>query len=151
MTHISNSEISESLNRSRIARLLSNDKKKVFKRSLLEFIQYGLKYVFLGEPGAVVKGVATSHSVYPLKDLITSGNDPGYVWPYSQGRSRGMSLTPLYKTIPEIAYDNQDFYELLCLIDAIRVGKSREVKFALIELEKRIIADDSSLTDIRPG
>ncbi|WP_202405921.1 hypothetical protein [Hufsiella ginkgonis] len=43
---ISTSEISESLNRSRIAKLISPDKKKVFRSALMRFIENGLSFVF---------------------------------------------------------------------------------------------------------
>src|ERR1700761_3830254 len=48
---ISGSEISESLNRSMIARLISQDKRKVARQSLFEFLIYGLKYSFPVEIG----------------------------------------------------------------------------------------------------
>src|SRR5471030_1071946 len=60
--NISQSEISESLNRSAIAGLISPDKKKVFKNALLNFIEHGLPYVFPVEPGSIEKGIATAHS-----------------------------------------------------------------------------------------
>ena len=43
---ISQSEISESLNRSVISGLISSDKRKLMKMSLLEFLEFGLKYVY---------------------------------------------------------------------------------------------------------
>lgn len=70
--YISNSEISESLNRSMIAKLIAPDKKKVFKNALLNFVGNGLRYVFPAEPGPIVRGVPTAHSAPILKDLFSS-------------------------------------------------------------------------------
>ena len=53
---ISQSEISESLNRSRMALLVDGNKKRVYRDSLLEFIIHGLKYVFPIVVGPVVRG-----------------------------------------------------------------------------------------------
>src|SRR3546814_1528586 len=53
-------EISESLNRSRIAGLLDPAKKKVFRNALLEFIRYGLPYVFPVEPGPFVRSCCSN-------------------------------------------------------------------------------------------
>ena len=51
---ISPSEISESLNRCKIAGLIDSKKRTVHRNSLKEFLIYGLKYVFPVEPGSIV-------------------------------------------------------------------------------------------------
>ena len=62
---ISQSEVSKSLVRSKYAGLLDSSGKKVSKLALLEFIEYGIKYVFPQQPGAIVRGIATAHSAPP--------------------------------------------------------------------------------------
>ena len=47
---ISASEVSESLERSRMARLVSEDKRELYRSSLMEFLVFGLKYVFPHHP-----------------------------------------------------------------------------------------------------
>lgn len=127
--HISQSEISESLNRSAIAGLISPDKKKVFKNALLNFIQHGLPYVFPAEPGSIEKGIATAHSAPVMKDSFIS--DDNYVWPYVHGKLRGQSILPLYpKQVQAVAHDER-LYNMLALVDSIRVGKVREREKAL--------------------
>ncbi|MFM8432117.1 MAG: hypothetical protein ACKOA1_04900, partial [Bacteroidota bacterium] len=64
---ISNSEVSESINRSIQAGLISSDKKTLLKGALLEFLNHGLKYVYPQHPGSIVRGIATAHSAQPLK------------------------------------------------------------------------------------
>jgi predicted transcriptional regulator len=59
---ISASEVSESLNRSEIAGLVDGTHRSVMRRSLLEFLQFGLRYVFPQQPGALVVGMPTAHS-----------------------------------------------------------------------------------------
>lgn len=135
--HISLSEVSESLNRSRIAKLIGKDK-AVSKISLYEFLIYGLKFVFPVEPSAVTRGVPTSHSSSPLKEEIVQNTD-NYVWPYSKGTKRGMGVTPLYKTVPEFATELVDLCELLALVDALRVGQIRESNLAVKFLKERIV------------
>jgi hypothetical protein len=134
---ISQSEVSEVLNRCKIARLINGDKRKVHINSFKEFIVYGLKYVFPAEPGPVVRGIPTAHSAPPISEHIFSGTD-NYVWPYAKGTLRGQAIEPLYKTIPIVAQNDQLFYELLVIIDTLRVGRAREIKIALEELEERI-------------
>lgn len=133
---ISQSEISKSLNRSKNAGLLAPNGKAVMKMALLEFLQYGLRYVFPVKPGAVVRGMPTSHSASPLKEEIQSSE--AYVWPYGKGNVRGHSILPLYPTVPEAALKDAKLYELLALADALRVGRARERELAVSELKKRL-------------
>jgi len=134
---ISPSEVSEALNRCKIAKLIDSKKRKVNINSLIEFLVYGLKYVFPTEPGAIVKGIPTAHSASPIKEHISSGNDI-YVWPYAKGNSRGQAIEPLYKTLPKVVENDILFYELLTIIDTIRVGRVREIEIAIEELSKRL-------------
>lgn len=133
---ISASEISESVNRSMQAALLSPDKKSLMRRALLEFLQHGLPYVFPQKPGALVRGIPTAHSAPPLKALIQS--DENYVWPFSKGTVRGQSIEPLYRSVPKAIQKDSLLYEMLALVDALRVGKTREREMAANELSKRV-------------
>jgi len=135
--NLSPSEVSEALNRSKIAKLIDGKKKSVNPNSFREFLIYGLKYVFPVEPGAIVRGVQTAHSAPPISENISQGGDV-YVWPYAKGEKRGQAIEPLYKTIPEIAPKDKSFYELLAITDTLRVGRAREIKIAIEELEKRM-------------
>jgi len=135
--NISQSEVSEALNRCKIARLIDGEKRKVYINSFKEFLIYGLKYVFPAEPGSIVRGTPTAHSATPIKERISIGFE-NYVWPYFKGTLRGQAIEPLYSTIPMVVKNDQLFYELLVIIDTIRVGRVREVKIAIEELEKRL-------------
>ena len=132
---ISGSEISESLNRSMIARLISPDKKTVMKNTLLKFIENGLRFVFPAEPAGIVRGMATGHSAPILKEFFQSGE--AYVWPYSHGKAKGESISPLYANQVRAALEDENLYHMLALLDAIRIGKTRECEKAL-ELLKQI-------------
>ena len=134
---VSPSEVSEALNRCKIAGLIDSKKRSVDVNSFKEFLMYGLKYVIAVEPGAVIKGSSTAHSSSPINEHIASGGDV-YVWPYAKGTQRGQSIEPLYKTLPAIIQEDKIFYELLAIVDTIRVGRARELKIAIEELEKRL-------------
>ncbi|MGC9338005.1 MAG: hypothetical protein ACP5EQ_07975 [Candidatus Cloacimonadia bacterium] len=133
---ISASEISESLNRSLIAGLLSSDKKGIKKMSLLDFLQFGLPYVYPQQPGAMVRGIGTAHSAPPLNNQIFS--EEHYVWPYAKGDIRGQAIEPLHPNTPEACLKDQEYYELMALSDALRIGKVRERKIAFEMIRDRI-------------
>jgi DNA-binding Lrp family transcriptional regulator len=108
--------------------------------ALEEFLTHGLKYVFPAERGELTRGVATSYGAAPLRALIAQSGDPIPVWPYAEGKQRGVSLAPLYKTAPLAALRDESFYELLVLADALREGRVRERKIAETELRRRLRA-----------
>ncbi|MCH8535734.1 MAG: hypothetical protein LAT51_11740 [Flavobacteriaceae bacterium] len=133
---ISQSEISKSLHRSKYAGFLAPDGKTVMIMALMEFLQFGLRYVFPQKPGPVVRGLPTSHSAKPLSDVIQSSE--AYVWPFGKGTVRGHSILPLYPSVPEAVLKDEKLYELLALTDALRVGRARERELAIKELNKRL-------------
>jgi hypothetical protein len=126
---LSNSAIIQSLHRSIIAKLISPDKQVVFKTALYGFIEHGLKYVFPAEPGTVVRGLPTAHSAPILKGYFVFDNC--YVWPTDDGKTTGHAIAPLYANQVTAALNDQNLYDSLALVDAIRVGKTREQKKAL--------------------
>lgn len=136
---LSQAEVTESLNRSRLAGLVDAEKRQPMSRALLDFLLHGLQYVFPVEPGGIVRGMPTAHSAPPLSTVII-GQEEKYVWPDEEGEARGQAVTPLYSTVPRAARLDPKLYELLALVDALRVGRSREQRFARDELSKRILA-----------
>lgn len=133
---ISRSEVSESLDRSRLAGLLDENKRILLRKPLLEFLEHGFKYVFPLMPGSIVTGVPTAHSANPLKTVIESSEN--YVWANAEGTIRGQSIQPLHPNVVLAVEKNEELYELLALTDALRTGGSREEKLAIGELRKRI-------------
>lgn len=134
---ISQSELSKSMARSKNAGLLDDTGRKVRRLALMDFLESGITYVFPQQPGPLVRGVPTSHSALPLKDQIKG--DESFVWPSAKGKVKGQAITPLYKSVPEAALNDPNLHELLALVDAVRVGSSREKKLAVSELKKRIL------------
>jgi len=134
---ISISEISESLNRSRIAGLIDLNKKKVNRQNFMEFLEHGVRYVFPQEPGSMVRGIPTAHSHSYMKPKFISEVD--YVWPDSKGKIMGQMIEPFYPKQVEAVNEDEIYYKLLSLVDVIRVGKVREIKYAVTELRKNIL------------
>ncbi len=130
---ISASEVSESLERSRIARLIDSRKQRVNILALQEFMVHGLKYIFPAYPQSKVRGIATAISAPPMNQLIQSGKEV-YVWQDSKGDLRGESITPLYKTVPMAVKEDTTLYKLLALTDVFRMGRAREIEIAKKEL-----------------
>jgi hypothetical protein len=134
------SEITRSLKRSRASGLVyvSGTEKRVNRPALLEFLIHGLRYVFPAEKGSMTRGVPTGISAEPLKSRFTENGEPPTVWPYGEGKVRGISFAPLHKRAPEAALNDPKLYELLALVDGLREDRIREREAAKEELKKRL-------------
>jgi hypothetical protein len=130
------SEISYGLERLRISGLINSSKKKVFKRSALEFLLYGFKYVFPAQLGPIHKGVPTAHSAPPISKKILSTDSMKFIWPSSEGTIYGQSIAPLYKTAPMAALRDERLYKALAVLDSLRIGRGREIVMAQEYLKK---------------
>jgi hypothetical protein len=139
---ISGSEISESLNRSEIAGLVDGNHQQVFRRSLLDFLQFGLRYVFPQRPGELVPGMPTAHSAPVLRDRFVSSEV--FVWPDPTGKVRGQAIEPLYHSVPQACRKDPALYDLLALADVMRTGRTREIKLAQTLLKERLLHDHTA-------
>lgn len=137
---MSPSEVHSAIKRALSANLAIQKQDKIipYRRNLEEFIVHGLKFVFAPERGEMVRGMPTAHAAPPIKDVFISDGEPPPVWPDPNGEVRGMSFSPLYKSVPKAARIDPELYELLVLVDGIRSGQARERDFAVKELKKRL-------------
>jgi hypothetical protein len=136
--HISASEVTESLKRSAFAGLFFKHNQQVARLAFYDFLIYGFRYVFPQQPGPMAIGIPTAHSAPPLNDQFYEDGIK-YIWPTEIGSVKGQSIEPLYAGAPAAASEDPVLYELLALIDALRVGQARERKLAVEALKKRIL------------
>jgi hypothetical protein len=130
-------EIHNAIKRLTVARLLSADRRAPRKASLIDFLLKGVPYAFPAELGPETRGVPTAHAAPPL-DADFSSSD-ALVWPFVDGKRRGASVEPLFEGAPMLAQSNQALYELLALVDALRVGQARERELATKLLRERLL------------
>ncbi|HCJ4222445.1 TPA: LysR family transcriptional regulator, partial [Legionella pneumophila] len=87
------------------------------------------------EINIATRGMPAVYSSPHFKKLIMS--EESYVWPYNNGDTKGLALTPIYKTLPN-ALDrspDENFYAIISALDLIRLGGKRENKIAKELLE----------------
>lgn len=119
------------------AQLLGAERTPV-RGNVEEFLVHGLRYVFPGELGPLVRGTSTAWGAEPLSKLIAGADEPAPVWPDAQGAHRGPALDPIAEAVPKLATEQPDLAEWFALLDAIRVGRARERKLAAELLGERI-------------
>lgn len=135
---MSASEVHAGLKRCEISGLYGASSRQVRPQAVLEFLIHGLKYVFPVQPGAMGRGIPTAHYAEPLKSLLSSSAESAYVWADSAGVVKGQTIAPLYKSVPVAVNNDPVLYELLSLIDAIRLGRVREQQLAIELLEQKL-------------
>lgn len=135
---LSPAEISYSLQRSAQTNLL-NSQKQVMRKTFLEFLQYGLPYSFPAVRGPITFGLPTAYSSPAISSKLTiNESDEKIVWSYPSGEVRGESISPLYPNVVKAALKDPELYELLALVDVMRVGRVREKNIAFSILMDKI-------------
>lgn len=140
---ISKTEVNASIKRSLFSGLAlrsrSSGHVQPHRRSLQDFIVYGLKYVFPVKPGGMVRGVPTGFDAPMLYDKLGRGGEYIHVWPSATGEMIGQAVAPLFKSVPDAVRSDALLYEYLALIDAIRLGGQRESSLAANHLSQRLL------------
>jgi DNA-binding Lrp family transcriptional regulator len=134
---MSASEVHAAVRRCAVAGLIDPDTRKPLRRPVEEYLIWGVRYAFPGKRGSLARGVPTAYAAPPLAGQIAMDDLPP-VWPDPEGTAKGYALEPLYSSVPRAAKSNPKLYELLALVDALRVGRTRERKLAEVELRKRL-------------
>lgn len=141
-TRISASEVNSAIQRAIKSNLLVKPDEKArprpLKRSLLEFIEHGVRYVYPAERGEPTRGIPTAFAAPLFDDTLASQDELPPVWKYASGSSLGYALSPIYKTAPLAAAKDPILYELLVLVDVFRVGRQREKSLAHRLLKERL-------------
>ncbi|MEY8251756.1 MAG: hypothetical protein RPR91_05170 [Colwellia sp.] len=142
VTGVSKTEISASINRSIGSGLAIRDRKtnkpKANTQALLEFLIYGVKYVFPVKPGEIVRGIPTSFSAPVMSEKLMTAGEIICVWPDAYGNKKGQAIVPLFKSVPKAVKIDPYLYELLALVDALRLGNARESVLAKEMLKERL-------------
>lgn len=129
-----------SIRRNEQARLVSRSAGniRVMRSSLREFTIHGAKYAFPAVLGPLSRGVPTAIAGPVLRVHFGKADSLPPVWPDPDGSGYGPSVTPLYPTALAACKNDNSLFEVLTLLDALRVGAAREQALAAIQLEERL-------------
>lgn len=134
---MSSSEAHASVQRSIKARLINPQSRLPVKNAFEDYLFHGVPYAFPAELGNVSRGVPTAYAAPPLFDLIAFSDLPP-VWMWGEGSVKGRCIEPLHRFARLMAAADPKFYEILALVDAVRMGRRREILIAEAELRKRL-------------
>ena len=134
---MSASEVHAAVRRGIAAGLINETTRLPMRKPLEEYLLHGVRYAFPAKPGPIARGMPTAHAAAPLAGQISSDDLPP-VWPDPEGTAKGYAIEPLYSSVPFAAKRDSKLYELLALMDALRMGRVRERTLAEKELKVRL-------------
>jgi hypothetical protein len=103
-----------------------------------ELFDHALRYLAPVTAQGETRGLATSWAAPPLAEHLALGNQLPPVWPDPKGEARGLELRPLHPAVVALARADAQMYELLALVDALRMGDTRTRRLAVELLRARI-------------
>ena len=111
----------------------------VEKGSLIEWLSYGVRYAYPAQKEGYGRGLATSWSCKLTQSEMLAPS-PALVWENAGGDAEGIFVKPIHASVPKAAGKDEFLYQALALVDAIRLGKPRELEIARELLGKLIRA-----------
>ena len=151
---MSASEVHAAVRRLQEARLVDQDSRKVRIQAFRSFLLFGVPYAFPAHLGEPCRGMPTAWAMPVLsqnrpKDQLAPDVLPQDrhnlqtmppVWPYSNGTIVGLTVRPLYPSVPQAASADPRLHEWLALVDALRLGVPGPRALAQAEIERRLQA-----------
>lgn len=136
---LSTSEAHACVRRLRTSGLVDGDR-RVRREALLDFLEHGVRVVFPATPASMALGFPTGAAAFPGVEGLPEPEPRGtwWVWPSPAGTTRGLSMAPLYPTLPEAVSDDDWLRQTLAAIDLLRAGRAREIRWARTELARRL-------------
>ena len=131
-TGISKSQVSLSIKRCTNLKLLliRDNIPYVNTQNLFKIILHSFAFFFPVKKIGNMPGMPISYSSPFLYEKILSSNQLPMVWPDPKGSLFGEAIEPLYKTVPYAAKKDPLLYEMLVLVDSIRLNNPREKTMA---------------------
>lgn len=128
---LSKSEVYEGYKRAEACHLVDSLLNRPIKKNLFQFFESGLRYVYPAVVGKTAKGMPTAHSGPLLSKIFSVTEENRYVWLTPKGKSKGQTIVPLYRSVPFACENDPKLYEIMSVLDTVRVGGARERAEAL--------------------
>lgn len=135
---MSASEVHAAVRRLGEASLIDPDTREIRRDALRSFLIHGVPYVFPAKPGESTRGMPTAWCAPVMAGKLGPTEQAPPVWPDRDGQVQGAAVFPLYDSVPGAARRDPALYDLLALIDAIRMGRARERNVAEKEITQRL-------------
>jgi DNA-binding Lrp family transcriptional regulator len=115
--------------------------KNIHTAKLRDFILHGVPYAFPVKTKEITRGMPTAWAA-PVMAVRVAQSDQPPVWPDAEGKVKGVAVKPLYKSVVKATTNDSALYDLLALVDAIRLGRARDRNIAEQQLTERLKKHD---------
>ena len=112
--------------------------RRVVHSSAEKLLLHAVPFVAPGAVGAPTRGVPTAWAAAPLAQELADNGELPPVWPDPFGEVRGLEVAPLHGAAVELARTDPWMYEMLALVDGLRIGDARVRGLAIALLTRRL-------------
>jgi DNA-binding Lrp family transcriptional regulator len=137
---MSASEVHAAVRRLGDARLMDIETREIRREVFRNFLVHGVPHAFPASPKEITRGMPTAWAAPALSGKISASEQIPPVWPDREGHVQGAAVQPLYRSVPGAARRDPALYDLLALVDALRIGRARERTLAEKEIIHRLKA-----------
>jgi len=139
---MSASETHASVRRLSEARLVEPQTRRVRREVLANFLVHGVPHAFPATPKDVTRGMPTAWAAPVMQGKFGGKDQLAPIWPDPDGDVQGATVKPLYPSVPHAARVDKKLYDLLALVDALRIGRARERQWAEKEIRRKLAKDN---------
>lgn len=145
------SQIHTSLKRSEECGLYDFENRSLNRAALVELLIHAIRFLLPARLGPKALGLPTAWGHRAVFAALTAGLNEPPVWPLPRRPSNGhqseaakavegVAVEPLHEKAPQAAARDPKLYELLAAVDAMRVGRARDMEVARDILRSRLLA-----------
>ncbi|HEV2998621.1 MAG TPA: hypothetical protein VGX16_05895 [Solirubrobacteraceae bacterium] len=136
--HLPSASVQRSLERLGATPAFDMGRRRVSLDGSRDLFEHALRFIAPVIRGGETRGLATAWAVPPLSEHLAAVDELPPVWPDPLGEERGLEVAPLHPAVVSLARADLEMYELLALVDALRVGDVRTRGLAAELLRERI-------------
>jgi len=131
--------VQRSLDRLAVVGVFDARRRRVNVGACEDLFVYALRFIAPAAVGGETRGLPTAWAAPPLVGHLARTDDLPPVWPDPHGEVRGLEVQPLHPRVVSLASADSEMYELLALIDGLRVGDARVRQLAVRMLHDWIL------------
>ncbi|MBS1869449.1 MAG: hypothetical protein JSS99_07270 [Actinobacteria bacterium] len=100
-------------------------RRRIDRSAAMELLTHALPFVAPARLGGPTRGVRTAWAAPVLADRFAPTDELPPLWPAPEGDARGLTVEPVHPAVVELAANDSWMYDMLALIDGIRIGDAR--------------------------
>jgi hypothetical protein len=113
-------------------------RRRVSRSAAMDLLEHALPFLAPARLGGPTRGVRTAWGAPGLSGRLAPTDDQAPVWPAPEGDARGPAVEPLHSAAVALATVDPWMYDMLAILDGIRLGDARVRGIARELLHERL-------------